>query len=316
MKKLYALDFVIFLAGIVLWEVGCAPMVGTSKLVYRSSPRKPRWMQVIPQSRMYEYFVGVSDNRTSLDEAKKAAILDALNDAVSKKGIEVSVNYQNLSTEEKSFIRDSIDITGAMKLGLEQVAWYYEEWEQYYRNRAQKSYRVFMLLRSRKIHPSNFLIGVALNIGNRFDAFWHSMLIPGWGQFRNGKKGKGNYFLFSTLVSAAGWGVSNVMYDKINNDQYDIQERMKALTSGSELIDLQRKYRLNNNNLKELKTYKQGFMYATAGFYGLNLIDAILFGPPSSDKFSALPLSRHLYLTVDQINGCSGIKLTYKFPNK
>ena len=315
MKRFDVLALMFVFTGIALLGFGCAPMAGTSKLVYQSTPQKPHWMQVIPQSRTYEYFLGVSDNRTSLDEAKKAAILDAFNDAVSKKGIEVSVNYQGLTTEDRSSIKDRIDVSGAMKLGLEQVSWYYEEWEQYYRNRAQKAYRVFVLMRSRKIHPSNFLMGIAINIGNRLDAFWHSMLIPGWGQYRYGKKGKGNYFLFLTAFSGTGWATSNVLYEKIRDDQYGIQEDLKNAV-GIKALDLQKKYAMNEKHLKDLKGYKRGFMYATLGVYGLNLLDAVLFGPPSTDKFSSVSISKHLCLTLNQNGYFSGIRLIYEFSGK
>lgn len=52
----------------------CTPTMGTCKLIDQSMPDKPAWTRIIPQSRTFEYFVGVSDNRESLEDAKKAAL--------------------------------------------------------------------------------------------------------------------------------------------------------------------------------------------------------------------------------------------------
>ena len=61
----------ISLAFLSLILTGCGPMAGSMKLIDQSLPKKPEWTSKIPQSRTNEYFVGMSDNRPSIDEAKK-----------------------------------------------------------------------------------------------------------------------------------------------------------------------------------------------------------------------------------------------------
>lgn len=270
----------------------CAPMMGTSTLVYRSMPTPPHWIGIIPKSRVYEYFVGVSDNRNSLEEAKRAAILDALNDALTRQGIEVSSRYQQLTESQRRKLHEELTMEGLARIGLEQVAFYHEEWEYYYGTRVEKKYRAFVLTRSKKLKQDSFIKSAFINLGQRLDACWHSMLIPGWGQIRYGKRGKGRWFMTTEIMALGGLGFFHYRYEKAKDDRFDIQWNLNHTPDPHEMARLRHDLALKDEEIKDMRRYRKYFAWACGGIYALNLLDALLFGVPSHERFAGMRLTR------------------------
>ena len=308
----------ILIAGVLigfsfLLITGCAPMTGTSKLIYQSLPHRPRWIGTIPQSRVYEYFVGISDNKNTLEEAKKAAISDALNDALSKRGIEVTARYEKMATEEKYQLLDQVSIGGTARIGLAQVTWYHEEWEYYHGRTVAKKYRAFVLMRTKKLRQDSIIRGVLINIGERVDACWHSMLIPGWGQFRYEKRGKGRLFLLTELGAVAGFGFFHYQHERAKDDYLKLELDYKDAAEGSsEKRKLAHDLAVKKDEHEDIKRYRTYFTYAAFGIYAVNLVDALLFGPPSQDKFTKLMLNERLFLATRMRAGVPIIYLCIK----
>ena len=146
--------------------------------------------------------------------AKRAAISDALSDALTRKGIEVSSKYEKMSTHERNELLDEILTAGTARLGLNHVAWYTEVWEHYRNNSATQKYRAFVLMRSRKLEQDKLFKTVLINLGNRLETTWHSMLFPGWGQLKTEQRAKGKLFLFSGLATLAGLGYCVYLIEK------------------------------------------------------------------------------------------------------
>jgi len=271
-------------------------MTGTSKLVYRSMPKPPYWIGIIPKSRVYEYFVGVSDNRNSLEEAKRAAIIDALNDALTRQGIEVNAKYQQLTESERRRLHEELTMEGLARIGLEQVAFYHEEWEYYYGHGVKKKYRAFVLTRSKKLKQDSFIKSAFINLGQRLDACWHSMLIPGWGQIRYDKRGKGRWFMTTEIGALAGLGFFHYKYEKAKDERFEIQWNLNHTRDPHEIARLKHDLVLKDKEIKDSRRYRKYFAWACGGIYALNLLDALLFGVPSHDKFAGIRLNQKVSL--------------------
>ena len=309
----YILFFILFVFFLIQLS-GCTPMAGTIKLIDRSLPDNPRWTSTIPQSRANSYFVGISDNKNSLDIAKKAAIVDALNDAINKKGIEVSINYKQLTDNEKVNLMDQITLGGTARIGLEHVAWYTEVWEHYYKDSAEQKYRAFVLMRSKKLKQDGFLKMAAVNVGDRFNATWHSMLIPGWGQIRTDKKAKGKLFFFTELGVAAGLGYLHARHEMVKRDYHKLKLDFDyELDSSLEKLNLEKRILDKEDEKKLLREYIENFTKLGLGIYAINLIDAIIFGVPSHDKFTQVKLNDRILITSTMKEEIPMVNLSIKF---
>jgi len=287
MKKETSFFFIITVTLIIF--NACAPTTGSMTLVDRSLPRKPRWTTDIPQSRVNEYFVGISDNQSSLEEAKKAAVVDALNDALNKRGIEISSKYEQLTTEQRRRLWDEVHVAGTAHLGLEQVTWYTEEWKHYQDRKYNHKFRAFVLMRSRKLKQDGFTKALLINLGHRFDATWHSALLPGWGQFKKGYTGKGYFFLISGACAAGTMGYLQFRYELNRADYRDLERDMKYIDADDPaIVNYQKAIEENKDERKVIESYLKTAIYSGLGIYFINLLDAFVFGVPSPDKFSTI----------------------------
>lgn len=286
---------VIILFIVVAQWLSCAHMSGQRYKRDSSHPKKPRWLSTIPQSSRYQYFVGISSEQAQLDEAKKEAIMDAFNDAISIQGVEVSIKYEQLNTEERSSFKDNITVGGASRLGLELVSWYWELWEIYFEKKVTPRYRAFVLMRSKKLNPDPWYKVAVKNLGQRFECTWHSLLIPGWGQMRLRKTGKGRLFLLSELVSLSGYGYFYYMYETTEDEYEKILFQISKTRNETTLNKLEMSRFNLNRDLNNFRHYRNQLFYASAGIYILNLIDAFVFGYSSADDIATNYSERKIY---------------------
>ena len=291
-------------------------MPGSSKLVYTSLPEKPRWIKAIPLSRVYKYFVGVSDNRNTLEEAKRAAIADAFNDALGVEGIKVSAEYEVRTLDERSRFISEITVKGVAELGLELVTWYHEEWQYHYRRTIDQRYRAFVLMRSEKLKKDSIIKSVFTNMGERLDAGWRSMLFPGWGQFCYQERGKGNFFLLTELGALGGTVFFYCRHEKAKNEHSEIKWEYDHTDDPTERMELAHDLFIKDEEMKDTKRYRTYFSYAGLGIYALSLADALLFGPPSEDKFASVRLYKGLFLSAEMRGNLPVIALHIKGSGK
>jgi len=292
---------------------GCTPTMGTCKLIDQSMPGKPAWTRIIPQSRTFEYFVGVSDNRESLEEAKKAALADAFADALGKSGIEVTVNYAKLTDEERRRVQDEIQLTGRTVIGLEQLAWYNEQWECYYAQGAVQKHRAFVLTRSRKLKRDSIFKMMLATSGQRFDAVWHSMLIPGWGQFRYGRRGEGNLYLWTEVVALGGLGYLQFRHEKFKSDIRRLEKQLAGSVDPMERQRLTQELSDTQDSHNDIKRYRRYLAYGAAVIYGVNLVDALIFGPPSQEKMLTAQGDRRVRWSMDLAHDIPRMNLAFRF---
>ncbi|MGH7449707.1 MAG: caspase family protein [bacterium] len=128
---------------------------------------------------------------------------------------------------------------------------------------------------------------VSYQVDGRIDAFWHSALIPGWGQFRTGRRTEGLLFSLSELTALSSFVLLNYWYEKEKDSYWEIWRVSAAGNDPALTYQLETKQRQMDN----LNRYRKYSAYAAVAIYGLNLCDALLFGafsPPNKNpKFGA-----------------------------
>ena len=290
-----------------LCSLACSHTVGTSKMIYSSTEGRPRWIRVIPHSRCFQYFVGISDNSDNLDVARNAALADALKDAVYAEGVEVSEYFWKLQELERKQLMDKVTIEGIAQIKLEQRALYYEEWKYYYRGGVSTKYRAFVLTRSKKLQPDGILKTAFTTFGVRFGAAWHSMLFPGWGQCTYDKRGKGYFFAYSGLLALGGVGYLHYRYEAAKDDLEDIQWRYD--NAGNPSLEIEKELFDKKNEIDDMKRYRKNALYFGAAIYFASIADALLFGPQSPEQYARIGLSERLYLATKINHGVPSFML-------
>lgn len=93
-------SFKLGLTLMILLDIGCATSMvkeGT-KLLDKSSEKKPEWISKIPQDRIYLYAIGVKTGASSLNEGIEKASANAAAEIVSVVGIK-GVNLRNTNNK-------------------------------------------------------------------------------------------------------------------------------------------------------------------------------------------------------------------------
>lgn len=125
-------------------------------------------------------------------------------------------------------------------------------------------------------------LSVNLKEKTRYKSALRSLLIPGWGQLYSDQKGKGIFFL--SLVAATGVGALVVHGEfKDREDEYDA--KLLEYNTASSFEDRERLYpelQAAKKDVYDAETARMIAIYAVAGAWGLNLIDALFFFPDRS----------------------------------
>lgn len=110
-----------------------------------------------------------------------------------------------------------------------------------------------------------------------FQESFRSVLVPGWGQRRDGAVGKGNVFIGIMLAGSASLVASNLLYDSALNDYEETFDayvmeliEVDALALWDETVD-----KFNRANL--LNDIRNGLIIGLVGFYVYNIVDAMIF---------------------------------------
>ncbi|MEM8488731.1 MAG: DUF5683 domain-containing protein [Bacteroidota bacterium] len=106
---------------------------------------------------------------------------------------------------------------------------------------------------------------------------FRSVLIPGWGQRRDGAIGKGNAFIGIMVAGGAALAASNLLYDSAAKDYQETfdayvleQIEVEALALWDDTVK-----KFNRANL--LNDIRNGLIIGMVGFYVYNIVDAMIF---------------------------------------
>jgi TM2 domain-containing membrane protein YozV len=145
----------------------------------------------------------------------------------------------------------------------------------------------------------SYTLKLNLNRRSRFRAGVQSLFFPGSGQMYSGRKAMGTLYLIAWM-GAMGWtGASIGAREGAANEAQDAYDDYMAATNANEAgtayIDWEERYGEWQDHKKEA----QAAIYATAGLWAFNFLDAMIFFPhkpkvkaaPVLDKSGALKTS-------------------------
>lgn len=211
----------------------------------------PEWVRKLPVSETYLYFRGDGID-PDYEKAKLKARADAFRKVQlwSQAGVsDALVDRLKITTEAESLATEStIAWTPGKFSNLEWV----EDYEDMALQDGRPAHHYYLLLRYPRKPPSA-VSALGRGLTGRADAVFHSMLYPGWGQMRQGRTGEGVFF------TATG--------------------TLAGLTAGA-------CYVLEKNRIadQDWRSYRRGAMYALAGVYAANLVDALIYGRRSHER--------------------------------
>ena len=213
----------------------------------------PKWATKTPVGKHHLYAVGVGE-ASSLYEARRLSISDAMRVFSEQRNVTVESRFRSLTTQDKRQIEDEVSVRGASTTlkGLRLV--------ETYESRQQSQHLVWTLMSL----PST-------NEISRWSTIWRSTLLPGWGQFYQGKTGRGAAFLAGTVV-----GVGGALYTAARQTDFEDQ------ASGSTVPSTRHYY------YDQADKYHQGnvaFVALAVVSYAINLADAIFTSANSADLY-------------------------------
>jgi len=220
----------------------------------------PKWATQTPHGKRNAYAVGLGESATSLYEAKRQSIADAMRVFSEQQNVVIESKFRSLTTEDHRHIEDEVLVKGTSKTlkGLRLVETYVQA------NRSP--YQVWTLMSMPERNPTS-----------RLSAVWRSVLLPGWGQFYQGKTVRGVGFLIAQAGTIAG-----AYYTQAR--QLDFEDQ--ALQSS---VPTTRKYYYDKAD-----QYHQGnviLVSAAILTYGLNLADVLFLSGNKRDLYYAASVS-------------------------
>jgi hypothetical protein len=215
----------------------------------------PRWTTQTPIGKNHVYAVGVGE-AASLYEARRLSISDAMSVFSEQQNISIKSRFHSLSTEDRRQIEDEVSIKGASTTlkGLRLTETYVVG--------SSGRQQVWSLMSL----PSANEIG-------RWSAIWRSALLPGWGQFYQGKNWRGAVFLAGGVL-----GVGGALYTASRQQDFENQGQQST-------VPATRHYYYD-----QADKYHQGnvaFVTLTITSYALSLADAIFTSSNKADIYYA-----------------------------
>lgn len=207
--------------------------------------QEPEWVRRLPSSEDYLYFRG-----DGIDPDYERAKLKARTDAFrkvqfwSQAGVsDALVDRLKVTTEAESLATES---TIAWTPGKFSNLEWMEDHEDMALQDGRPAHHCYLLLRYPK-KSSSAVSALGRSLTGRADAVFHSMLYPGWGQIRQGRTGEGAFFTVTGTLAGLAAGACYVLE----------KNRFAHQDWGS---------------------YRRGSVYALAGIYAANLVDALIYG--------------------------------------
>ncbi len=241
----------------------------------------PRWVEKKPTGRSHVYAVGLGESTTSLSEARKGAITSAMSAFNAAEGVTITSRMQLKKIEDSTSYRESVVdelvVGGASSTlyGLQIVETSLES--------NTSPYRMWALVSL----PSQNKISY-------WSPVWRSLIIPGWGQYYQGKSWRGATLLLGEVASVGGaYFTANEYTDR------------KSKANHSNLLSTRNDYN------RQADTYYQANVVcvcAAAALYGLSLADILFFTNNRADIYYSATL------TPQSKSLSPGVLFTFTFP--
>jgi len=209
----------------------------------------PSWLTRTPIAEKYLYQVGEGIDvdlskaqvKARADGFKKFQMAEATG---TTSPLLEQVDTSELGTQVES--KSAVAFSAAQVGGIEVVA----EYDQVVPINGLAGHHHYILMRRAKPEKSLIARGAG-GIAGRLDAVVHSAIWPGWGEWRQGRRGEAVFFAVATPLAA------------LTTATLRIAEKDEKLTP---------------QDRANFKSARKGAMYATLGLYGANLVMAIVGG--------------------------------------
>lgn len=221
----------------------------------RTASAAPKWTTQTPQGKNHIYAVGMGE-ASNLYEARRQAIADAMRVFSEQRNVTVESRFHSLSTEDRRQIEDEVSIKGASTTlkGLRLAETYDVS--------TNGQHQVWSLM---SLPSANEI--------SRWSSIWRSTLLPGWGQFYQGKNWRGVVFLAGTVV-----GVGGALYTASRQQDFENQGLGSTVPSTRQYYyDQADKYHQGN----------VAFVTFAIASYALNLADVIFTSSNKADIYYA-----------------------------
>ena len=145
-----------------------------SKIVDRSADSRPSWSTKTPKGIQNDYYVGFGESRTSLAEAKRLAIGNAVQSIVEERSLSAESSLMTRRSYDLNQVIDEVSIKGKSSTieGLRQNEYYYETWNE---GNSSNRYIFWVLASVPKDDPGR--------LPNKYAPLFKSLVVPGWGQY-------------------------------------------------------------------------------------------------------------------------------------
>lgn len=215
----------------------------------------PKWTTQTPVGKYHIYAVGVGE-AASLYDARRQSISDAMRVFSEQRNVTVESRFHSLTTEERRKVEDEVSVKGT-SITLKGL-------------RLAENY----VLRTGDQHQVWSLMSLpsATEI-SRWSSIWRSTVLPGWGQFYQGKNWRGAVFLAGTVI-----GVGGALYTASRQQDFERQ-------GNESIVPSTRHYYYD-----QADKYHQGnvaFVSLAVVSYALNLADAIFTSANKADIYYA-----------------------------
>jgi len=133
----------------------------------------------------------------------------------------------------------------------------------------------------------------------RIDAFWHSMLVPGWGQIRCSRKTEGTIFALTELAAIGSAAFFHYHYESRKDDYWSLKDSYANSQNPAEQMALTNQLENQSRRIKDARLHRKYSIYAAIASYGLNMVDALLFSsPPLQGKQSKIGIEGKVSLST------------------
>jgi len=105
-----------------------------------------------------------------------------------------------------------------------------------------------------------------------------SAVVPGWGQYHNGRYARGTVMMGSALVTLTAIGGTTLQYNRHVDSYQDSYRRFQAATYVGDAIEFHRQAVENWNEADELYRYRSILIGVAAAVWAWSVLD-MAFGP-------------------------------------
>ncbi|MFZ4798697.1 MAG: DUF5683 domain-containing protein [Bacteroidia bacterium] len=226
----------------------------------RSASQKPVWFEEKPQSEIFLYYIGFS-NDVSLQTAKQYAVNDVIQQLSNEGKFTITVESKTkISNQtENQNVNSSIDFEATINNTGEKISIRGLRIEEEYWQRRNGKYEYWVLIRKPK--QENTDVNFQMKQGYGMSALWRSMIIPGWGQLFKKEKKKGIMIFSGEAICILGAVISE--NQRSSNWTKSIQTRT---------VSLKKSYLSDADTWENTRNI---FIAGGIGIYLYNLIDVI-----------------------------------------